>query len=117
MYLVLLAAAAAILTGVVAVAMGWGGELAAWNRDLPAFPLLPSTAYDIATLRLPENLFGYQVEATDQVLAAISGLVADRDAEIARLRDELHATSGGAELAGEVLSGQGPLAGQPSPPS
>ena len=117
MYLVLLAAAAAILTGVVAVAMGWGGELAAWNRDLPAFPLLPRTAYDIATLRLPENLFGYQVEATDQVLAAISGLVADRDAEIARLRDELHATSGEAELGGEVMSGQGPLAGQPAPPS
>jgi len=116
-YLVLLAGAAAILTGVVAVAMGWGGELAAWSRDLPAFPLLPSTAYDIATLRLPENLFGYQVEATDQVLAAISGLVADRDAEIARLRGELHATSGRAQLAGEVLSGQGPLAGQPSPPS
>ena len=117
MYLVLLAAAAAILSGVVAVAMGWGGELAPWSRDLPAFPLLPSTAYDIATLSLPENLFGYQVEATDQVLAAICGLVADREAEITRLRDELHAARSGPELGGEVLSGQGPLAGQQSPPS
>jgi len=99
------------------VAMGWGGEQAGWSRDLPAFPQLPSTAYDIATLRLPEHLFGYQVEATNQVLAGISVLVADRDAEIARLRDDLHATNSGAELAGEILSGQSPLAGQPSPPS
>jgi hypothetical protein len=116
-YLVLLAAAAAILTGVVAVAMGWGGELAGWSRDLPAFPLRPSTASDIATLRLPANLFGYQVKATDEVLNAISLLVAGRDAEIARLRDELRATTGDAELSGDVLAGQGPLAGQPSPPS
>jgi hypothetical protein len=116
-YLVLLAAAAAILTGVVAVAMGWGGQQAVWSRDLPAFPLLPSTAYEIAALRLPENLFGYQVEATDEVLAAIAGLVADRDAEIARLRDELHAARSRTGLADEVMSRQGPLAGQPLPPS
>jgi hypothetical protein len=116
-YLVLLAAAAAILTGVVAVAMGWGGEMAAWSRDLPPFPLRVSTPYDIATFRLPASLFGYQPEATDQLLTAISMMVADRDAQIVRLREELQATSGGAEPAGEVLSSQGQVAGQQSPPS
>jgi len=85
----LLAAAIAILAGVVAVAMGWGGEMAAASRDLPPFPLWVSTASDVAMMRLPADLFGYQREATDQALYAVSLLVADRDAEIALMRDEI----------------------------
>jgi hypothetical protein len=88
-YLVLLAAAVAILTGVVAVAMGWGGEMVASHRDLPAVPLRASTAYDVAMLRLPSSLFGYQRDATDAALHEISRLVANRDGEIAHLREEL----------------------------
>jgi len=85
----LLAAAVAILTGVVAVAMGWGGEMVAARRDLPATPLSATTASDVAMLRLPAGLFGYQREATDSALEEISCLVASRDGEIARLREEV----------------------------
>jgi hypothetical protein len=88
-YLVLLAAAVAILAGVVAVAMGWGGEMAASTRDLPALRLRTRTAADVARLSLPVGAFGYQREATDEALHAIAGLVAARDAEIAGLREEL----------------------------
>jgi len=85
----LLAAAVAILTGVVAVAMGWGGEMVAARRDLPATPLRATTASDVAMLRLPAGLFGYQREATDSALEEISCLVASLDGEIARLREEV----------------------------
>ena len=85
----LLAAAVAILTGVVAVAMGWGGEMVTYSRDRPAVPLRARTASEVAVLRLPASLFGYQREATDAALHEISRLVADRDAEIADLRAEL----------------------------
>jgi hypothetical protein len=88
-YFVLLAAAVAILACVVAVAMGWGGEMTASRRDLPAVPLRARTAAEVARLRLPASAFGYQREATDEALHAIAGLVAERDAEIADLRQEL----------------------------
>jgi hypothetical protein len=107
-YFVLLAAAIAILAGVVAVAMGWGGEMAASSRDLPQFPLWASTASDVAMMRLPAGLLGYQREATDQALYAISLLVADRDAEIARLRDELWRL-GAPERGGPTAAGPEPL--------
>ena len=91
-YFVLLAAAIAILVGVVVVAMGRGGEIVRFHRDLPLVPLVPSrtsTAADIATLRLPLGLFGYQPEAADAAFAAAARLLAEQDAEIARLRAEL----------------------------
>jgi hypothetical protein len=88
-YFVLLAAAIAILACVVAVAMGWGGEMSESRRDLPTLRLRARTAAEVARLRLPGSAFGYQREATDQALYAIAWLVAERDAEIADLRQEL----------------------------
>jgi len=88
-YFVLLAAAVAILAGVVAVAMGWGGELAISRRDLPVIPPRLRTASDVARLRLPLGLFGYQAESADEVLQVLAGRLAERDAEIARLREEV----------------------------
>lgn len=102
-YFVLLAAAVAILTGVVAVAMGWGGELAASRRDRPEVPVRARTAADVAMLRLPLGPFGYQQEATDAALHAIAGLVARRDAEISDLRDEVRRLR--AQLAGAARPG------------
>ena len=90
MYFVLLAAAVAILAGVVAVAMGSGGELAISRRDLPVIPPRLRTASDVARLRLPLSLFGYQPESADQVLDVLAGRLAEQDAEIARLREEVH---------------------------
>jgi hypothetical protein len=87
-YFVLLAAAIAILAGVVVVAMGRGGEMAQARRDSPDRPPLVRTAADLAMLRLPVGLFGYQEEATDAALDAATRLIAEQQAEIARLRAE-----------------------------
>ena len=89
MYFVLLAAALAILAGVVAVAMGSGGELAISRRDLPVIPPRIRAASDVARLRLPLGLFGYQAESADQVLDVLAGRLAEQEAEIARLRQEV----------------------------
>lgn len=87
-YFVLLAAAIAILAGVVVVAMGRGGEIAQSHRDAPMRPPRIRTAADLAMLRLPVGLFGYQEEATDAALDAAARLIAEQQAEIARLRAE-----------------------------
>jgi len=128
---------------VVAVAMGWGGEMAVSHRDLPAVPIRARTASDVAMLRLPASLFGYDRESTEAALRAVAGLVAEQDAEIARLRGELwrlsepkasepkasepkasepKAAEAGPSAADsdgirEVLSGHTPTGGQQPPPS
>jgi hypothetical protein len=88
-YFMLLAAAIAILVGVVVVAMGRGGELVRLRRDLPPVPPRITTAADIGALDLPLALFGYEAETADAALAAAARLLAEQDAEIARLRAEL----------------------------
>jgi len=86
---VLLVVAAAILGGVVVVAMGHGGEMTLFHRDVPKERLRMRTAADVARLRLPTGLFGYQEQATDDVLRDIADLLASQEAEIATLRDEV----------------------------
>jgi hypothetical protein len=108
MSFVLLIAAAAILGGVVAVAMGWGGEITLFARDIPEVSLRPRTPYDVAMLRLPAGLLGYQRQATDDALNEAAGLLAERDAEIARLWAELERFATPAPA--------GPAAGAERPP-
>jgi hypothetical protein len=86
---VLLAAAAAILCGVVVVAMGRGGELVSFAPDRR--PLDPEimTAADVALLRPPAALWGYDREATHVVLNMVARTVTERDVEIAALRQRL----------------------------
>jgi hypothetical protein len=86
---VLLAAAAAILAGVVVVAMGRGGELVLFAPDRR--PLDPEilTAADVALLRPPAALWGYDREATHVVLNMVAQTVTERDVEIATLRRQL----------------------------
>jgi hypothetical protein len=88
-YLVLLLAAIAVLGGVVVVAMGRGGEMALFRRDLPDGRFRLRTPADVAALQLPLGLLGYSEQATGDALRAIALLLAERDAEIARLRDEM----------------------------
>jgi hypothetical protein len=88
-YFVLLAAAIAILVGVVAVAMGRGGEIVRTRRDVPVRPPRIRSATDVARLRLPIGLLGYQEQATDEALDAAARLIADQEDEIARLREEV----------------------------
>lgn len=139
MYFVLLAAALAILVGVVVVAMGRGGEIAPSQRDLPVLSPRIRSANDIARLRLPVGMFGYQEQATDEALEAAARLIAEQEAEIARLREEVwrlrpgphqgthadeSANGAQAEAAagagpsgadGETLASPDPVGGQPWP--
>jgi len=100
----LLLAGAVILVGVVSVAMGRGGEMAEFPSDyLP--PTLDDllTAADVAALRPPSGLWGYNIQVTDEALGRIAQVVTERDVEIAVLRQqlaELRARNGPAQRAG-----------------
>lgn len=89
MYLVLLLAAGAILGGVVVVAMGRGGDMAQFMRDVPSALRPARTPTEVATQRLPLGPVGYQVQATEEALVAAAHLLAERDQEIAALRREI----------------------------
>lgn len=96
----LLLAGAVILAGVVAVAMGHGGEMAEFPSDhVP--PTLGDllTAADVAMVRPPSALWGYNTQVTDEALSRIAQIVTERDVEIAVLRQqlaELRSRTGGA---------------------
>jgi hypothetical protein len=86
--IVIVLAAAAILAGVVVVAMGRGGELA---RDLPAESAATDfrSWSDVASYRPPGALLGYHAGATEYALAQVARAIAERDAEIDLLRRRL----------------------------
>ena len=86
----LLLAGAVILAGVVAVAMGHGGEMAEFPSDYVP-PRLGEllTASDVAMLRPPSALWGYNTQVTDEALSRIAQVVTARDVEIAVLRQQL----------------------------
>jgi hypothetical protein len=123
-YFVLLAAALAIMAGVVAVAMGWGGEMTEFAPDRPAMQIRVTSAADVAALRLPLRPVGYQQHATEEALRAVTIVLAEREAEIARLRAELAgpglpSASGRStsELSGSELSASGEPALPPVSPA
>jgi hypothetical protein len=111
MSVVLLLAALAILAGVVVVAVGRGGELAMFRPDRPPQYQVFATGTDVAAFRPPPAFFGYSAVATDTALAQIGQVVAERDAELARLRAQLaqlrgdhdQASAPAGEAAGPVL--------------
>jgi hypothetical protein len=86
---VLLAAAAAILCGVVIVAMGRGGEMARSAADSRPVNAEILTAADVALLRPPVALWGYDIRATDEALNMVARTVTERDVEIATLRRQI----------------------------
>ena len=96
----LLLAGAVILAGVVAVAMGHGGEMAEFPSDYVP-PTLGDllTAADVAMLRPPSALWGYNTQVTDEALSRIAQIVTERDVEIAVLRQQL----------ADLRSGGGPV--------
>jgi hypothetical protein len=86
----LLLAGAVILAGVVAVAMGHGGEMAEFPSDyIPPTPGDLLTAADVAMVRPPAALWGYNTQVTDEALSRIAQIVTERDVEIAVLRQQL----------------------------
>jgi hypothetical protein len=81
--------AIAILVGVFFVATGRGGELAYEHADHAPLDLGPVGATDVALLRPPTALWGYNMQVTDQALEHIAQAVRDRDVTIAFLQQRL----------------------------
>ena len=86
---ILVLAAAAILACVVLAALGRAGEMATFPSDFAPLRLDELTATDVALLRPPLALWGYNVSATEEALGVIARSVTARDVEIAMLRREL----------------------------
>lgn len=110
---VLLLAAAAILVGVVAAALGRGGELGHFEADTAQPDDRQLSPADIALNRPPVALFGYSQRFTDEMLGAAARTVTERDMEIARLRRQLAELRGQAGEASEASPppGQAPVSG------
>ncbi len=88
-----IAAIAVAALGVAAMAAAGGmGQMSAqpvhdtYRQDLPDRPL---TAPDISSLRFGVTLRGYAMAQVDDVLERLGREIAERDAEIARLRAAL----------------------------
>jgi hypothetical protein len=78
-----------IVAGVAVVAMGRGGEMARFTADIRPLDADIETAADVALLRPPAAMWGYDKRATDEALNAVAQTVTDRDVEIATLRQQL----------------------------
>jgi len=86
---VLLLAVIVVLVAVFFVATGRGGELASEHVDYPPLDLGPVTAADVAMLRPPTALWGYNMQVTDEALDRIARAMRDRDITIASLQRQL----------------------------
>ena len=75
----------AVVAGVVLVARGRGGELSVERNDYLELELGPVTATDIALLRPPMALWGYDMQATDEAMDRIAASIRDRDVRIVAL--------------------------------
>jgi hypothetical protein len=71
------------------VATGRGGELAHEQADHAPLDLGPVSATDVALLRPPTALWGYNMQVTDEALERIAQAVRDRDVMIAFLQQRL----------------------------
>ncbi len=87
MPILLLLAGVVILAGVVGVAMGHGGEMAEFATDY--VPPDVMTAADVAMLRPPSAFWGYNMQVTDEALSRVAQVIAERDVEVAVLRQQL----------------------------
>jgi hypothetical protein len=115
--IVLLLAAAAILGGVVVAALGRAGEMATFAGDTSPIELDEVSATDVALLRPPMSLWGYNAQATEDALRVIARSMTARDVEIATLRRELADLQGrqdGARATG-TSDRPGKVAGAESP--
>jgi hypothetical protein len=81
--------AVVILVGVFLVATGRGGELAYEHADHAPLDLGPVSATDVALLRPPTALWGYNMQVTDEALEHIAQAIRDRDVTIAFLQQRL----------------------------
>jgi hypothetical protein len=80
---------AAVLVGIYLAATGRGGELAYEHADHAPLDLGPVSAADIALLRPPTALWGYNMQVTDAALDEIARAMRERDVAIAYLQGQL----------------------------
>ena len=81
--------AVAILVGVFFAATGRGGELAHEQADHAPLDLGPVSATDVAMVRPPTAMWGYNMQVTDEALEQIAQALRDRDVTIAYLQQRL----------------------------
>jgi hypothetical protein len=112
----LLIVAVAILCGVVVVAMGRGGELARPAADVRPLDGEIMTAADVALLRPPAALWGYDMRATDEALNMVARTVTERDVEIAILRRQIAELEATAKEPWAPAKPPPPARSQASPP-
>jgi hypothetical protein len=74
-----------VLAAVVYVAMGRGGELSAERNDYVPLDLGPVSATDVALLRPPTGLWGYNMQATDEAMEQVAESIRERDVRIVAL--------------------------------
>jgi hypothetical protein len=80
---------AAVLVGIFFAATGRGGEMAYEQADQAPLELGPVSAADVALLRPPTALWGYNMQVTDAALDQIARAVRERDVTIAYLQEQL----------------------------
>ena len=85
----MIAVAVVVLAGVFFAATGRGGELSHEPPDYPTLDLGPVSAADVALLRPPTALWGYNVPVTDEALERIARAMRERDITIAYLQQQL----------------------------
>jgi hypothetical protein len=78
-----------VLVGIFFAATGRGGEMAYEPADHAPLDLGPVSAADIALLRPPTAMWGYNMQVTDEALDQIARAVRERDITIAYLQDQL----------------------------
>jgi len=78
-----------VLVGIFFAATGRGGELAYEHADHAPLDLGPVSAADIALLRPPTAMWGYNMQVTDEALDRIARAMRERDVTIAYLQEQL----------------------------
>jgi hypothetical protein len=86
---VFLIAIAVVLVGIFFAATGRGGELAYEHADHAPLDLGPVSAADIALLRPPTAMWGYNMQVTDAALDQIARAMRERDITIAYLQEQV----------------------------
>jgi len=86
---VFLIAIVAVLIAIYFAATGRGGEMAYEHADHAPLDLGPVSSADVALLRPPTALWGYNMQVTDAALDQIAQAMRDRDVTIAYLQEQL----------------------------
>jgi hypothetical protein len=78
-------AAIVVVGAVVFLAMGRGGGMSTERNDYAPLDLGPVSATDVALLRPPTGLWGYNMQATDEAMERIAEAIRERDVRIVAL--------------------------------